>query len=183
MSQKRRTRVRTFIAASSILASVMAAHAKDSICEAVAKYTTVETEDFPYALKRGEYIDAVTQYNVNKKTGMTSLCSHGGGCYPADALRLTNCIVDTSKPAYEDGDERSYGLILIRSKVPPTVLRQNDVELKLLELGMCNACADNAAAFYVKMPASRCANLVRPGLEGDPAAIEQLKETPDYRTE
>ncbi len=89
-------------------------------------------------------------------------------------------MVDKSKPAYEDGDERSYGLILIRSKVPPTVLRQNDVELKLLDLGMCNACADNAAAFYVKMPASRCANLVRRGLEGDPAAIKALKDSPDY---
>jgi hypothetical protein len=161
----------------------MAAHATDSICKAVAKYTTLETEDFPYALKRGESIDAATQYNVNKKTGVTSICSHGGGCYPAEALRLTNCIVDKSKPTYEDGDERSYGLTLIRSKVPPTVLRQNDVELKLLDLGMCNACADNAAAFYIKMPASRCANLVRRGLEGDPAAIEQLKDTPDYCTE
>lgn len=175
--------MRMFIAASSILASVIAAHATDSICEAVAKYTTVATENFPYALKRGESIDAVTQYNVNKKTGVTSLCSHGGGCYPAEALRLTNCMVAKSKPAYEDGDERSYGLILIRSKVPPTVLRQNDVELKLLDLGMCNACADNAAAFYVKMPASRCANLVRRGLEGDPPAIKQLKDSPDFCTE
>jgi hypothetical protein len=115
-----------FIAASSILASVIAAHATDSICEAVAKYTTVETKDF-YALKRGESIDAVTQYNVNKKTGVTSLCSHGGGCYPAEALRLTNCRVDKSKPSYEDGEERSYSLDVIRSKVPPSVLRQNDV--------------------------------------------------------
>jgi hypothetical protein len=54
------------------------------------------------------------------------------------------------------------------------------VELKLLDLGMCNACADNAAAFYVKMPASRCANLVRQALEGDPTAVEKLKSTPDY---
>jgi hypothetical protein len=104
--------MRMFIAGSSILASVMVAHATDSICKAVAKYTTLETEDFPYALKRGESIDVVTQYNVNKKTGVTSICSHGGGCYPAEALRLTNCIVDKSKAAYEDGDERSYGLTL-----------------------------------------------------------------------
>jgi hypothetical protein len=124
-----------FIAASSILASVIAAHAT---FVKLSPNTLPETEGFPYALKRGESIDAVTQYNVNKKTGVTSLCSHGGGCYPAEALRLTNCIVDKSKPAYEDGDEHSYGLILIRSKVPPTVLRQNDVELKLLDLGMCN---------------------------------------------
>jgi hypothetical protein len=45
---------------------------------------------------------------------------------------------------------------------------------------MCNACADNAAAFYVKMPASRCAALVRQALEGDPTAVRKLKEMPDY---
>ena len=53
--------MRMFIAASSILASVITAHATDSICEAIAKYTTIKTEDFPYVLKRGESIDAVTQ--------------------------------------------------------------------------------------------------------------------------
>jgi hypothetical protein len=54
------------------------------------------------------------------------------------------------------------------------------VESKLLELGMCNVCADNAAAFYVKMPASRCAKLVLRALEGDPTAIVELKDAPDY---
>jgi hypothetical protein len=43
-----------------------------------------------------------------------------------------------------------------------------------------DACADNAATFYVKMPSSRCATLVRQALEGDPTAIEKLKDTPDY---
>jgi hypothetical protein len=166
-----------------LMVSTAAANATDSICEAVAVHATTETKDFPYALKRGESIDAVTQYNVNKMTGVASLCSHGGGCYPAEALRLTNCMVDKSKPSYGDGEELSYSLDVIRSKVPPSVLRQNDVELKLLDLGMCNACADNAAAFYVKMPASRCAKLVRQVLEGDPTAIKKLKDTPDYCTE
>lgn len=164
------------------MASTAAANATDSICEAVALHATAKTKDFPYALKRGDIIDAITQYRVNKKTGVASLCSHGGGCYPAKALRLTNCRVDKGKSDF-DGDELYYGLDVIRSKVPPTVLRQSDIELKLLALGMCNACADNAAAFYVKMPASRCAKLVQQVLEGDPTAIEKLKDTPDYCTE
>jgi hypothetical protein len=156
------------------------AHATDSICKAVAMHATIVTETFHYALKRGETVDAVTAYRTNKKTGVSSLCSHGGGCYPAEALRLTNCKVNKSKP-YDYGDEVDYELILIRSKVPADVLRQNDVELKLLDLGMCNACADNAAAFYVKMPNSRCAMLVRKALvEGDPTAIEKLRDAPDY---
>lgn len=166
-----------------LMASTAAANATDSICEAVAMHATSKTKDFPYALKRGDTIDAVAQYRLNKKTGVASICSHGGGCYPAKVLRLTNCRVDKSKSDFDDGDELYYGLDVIRSKVPPTVLRQNDVELKLLDLGMCNACADNAAAFYVKMPASRYAKLVRQALEGDPTAIEKLKDAPDYCTE
>ncbi len=163
-----------------LVGSTAAANATDSICEAVAMKATTKTEDFPYPLKRGETIDAITQYNVNMKTGATSFCSHGGGCYPAEALHLTNCKVDKSKPSYEDNEELSYSLKVIRSKVPPNILRQNDVELKLLDLGMCNACADNAAAFYVKMPASRCAELVRRALEGNPIAIKKLLDDPDY---
>jgi hypothetical protein len=163
-----------------LTATTATANATDSICEAVAVHATTENDVFSYALKRGEIIGAITQYNVNKKTGVASLCSHGGGCYPAEALRLTNCTINKSKPQFVDKEEVSYGLDLDRSKVPPAVLRQNDVELKLLDLGMCNACADNAAAFYVKMPASRCATLVRQALEGDPTAVKTLKDMPDY---
>lgn len=171
-------------ALAALLASIATANATDSICEAVAMQAITKTEDFPYPLKRGETIYEITQYNVNKKTGATSFCSHGGGCYPAEALHLTNCSVDKSKPSYEDDEEFYYSLNLLRSKVPPKVLRQNDVELKLLELGMCNRCAGDAAAFYVKVPASRCADLVRRALEGNPVAIKKLlDDEPDYCTE
>ena len=110
--------MRVFIAASSILASVIAAHATDSICEAVAKYTTEKPKTSLMPLNAARSIDAVTQYNVNKKTGVTSLCSHGGGCYPAEALRLTNCMVDKSKPTLKTVTSL-LALIVIRSKVPP----------------------------------------------------------------
>lgn len=158
-----------------VLAS-SSAHAIDSLCEAVA-IETIRGDG--YTIKVGEKIDAITQYNKNQKTGATTLCSHGGGCYPAKAFRLTNCTIDRSHPD-RFGDEISYGLDLIRSKVAPDALRQNDVELRLLELGLCNGCADNAAAFYVKMPASRCAALVRGALEGNPTAIEKLKDDPEF---
>jgi hypothetical protein len=64
-----------------LVASTAAANATDSICEAVAMKATTKTNDIPYPLKRGETFDAITQYNVNKKIGATSFCSHGGGCY------------------------------------------------------------------------------------------------------
>jgi len=162
-----------------LMVTAPAANATDSICEAVAVHATKESEDFPHALKRGETIGAITQYNVNRKTGVATLCSHGGGCYPAEALSLTNCEVNKSQPAFEDTEEISYSLDLIRSKVPPATLRQNDVELKLLDLGMCNGCAANAAWLYVKKPNSHCAKLVLQALEGNPTAIEKLKATQD----
>ena len=162
---------------------ITAANATDSICEAIALHSTTKTDDYAFSLKAGQVIDAITQYNIDKKTGRASFCSHGGGCYPATALRLTNCTIDKSKPQFVDDTETSYGLDLIRSKIPPDALRQNDVELKLLDLGMCNACADNAAAFYVKMPASRCAKLVRQALEGNPTAVSNLEDMPDYCSE
>src|SRR3954470_22002586 len=118
-----------------IVVSTATAKTTDSICKAVALHATTKTEDFSYPLRKGDTIDTITQYNVNKKTGVISMCSHGGGCYPASALRLINCAVNKSKPAFEDVDERSYSLDVIRSRVPPAVLRQNDVELKLLDLG------------------------------------------------
>jgi hypothetical protein len=169
-----------FVLASFVLA-FSPAHATDSLCEAVALHGTTKSQAFPYELKSGDRIDAITQYRVNKKSRITSFCSHGGGCYPATALRLTNCKVNKGKPD-DDGEEIYYGLTLIRSRVPPAALRQNDVELKLLEMGMCNSCADNAAAFYVKRPRSRCASLVRQALEGSPSAMAKLQETPPYCT-
>ena len=113
-----------FIILLALTATTATANATDSICEAVAVHATTENDVFSYALKRGEIIDAITQYNVNKKTGVASLCSHGGGCYPAEALRLTNCTINKSKPQFVDEKEVSYGLDLDRSKVPQAVLRQ-----------------------------------------------------------
>lgn len=166
------------------MASTAAANAIESLCEAVALHATAEAEGFQFSLKKGEIIDVITQYKINKKTGVASFCSHGGGCYPAEALRLTNCTIDKSTPQYpDDTEDFYYGLDPIRSMFPPDVLRQYDVGFKLRDLGMCSACADDAAFFYVKKPASRCATQVRQALEGAQTAIEKLKDNPDYCTE
>jgi hypothetical protein len=61
--------------------------------------------------------------------------------------------------------------------VPPAALRIEDIGNKLLDLGMCSACAGNAACFYVEKPASRTARLVRQALEGNPLAIKKLTES------
>ena len=81
----------TIVILFALMATTSPANAVDSICEAVALRATTETDDFSYPLKLGQLVDAITQYNVNKKTGVTSFCSHGGGCYPGE-----HCVSPTA---------------------------------------------------------------------------------------
>lgn len=94
-----------------LIAMLTAITGAESACRAVAQFATGVSKDFPYPLTKGQVIDNVTQFNVNRKTGVTTLCGHGGGCYPAHALQLTNCRVDQSRPKFVDGDDASFGLI------------------------------------------------------------------------
>jgi hypothetical protein len=121
----------------------------DSLCEAVALRDAPATNTTS-EVRKGMKIDAITQYVVNKKSGAARFCTRVGGCYSANALRLVNCVIDKNYGDDFGGDETLYRLGLIRSKINPDRLRQYDVELKLLDLGMCAGCADNAAAFYAK---------------------------------
>jgi hypothetical protein len=52
------------------------------ICTAVALRDVPAIEDSSSMLKKGQFDTAITQYRVNKRTGETSFCSHGGYCYP-----------------------------------------------------------------------------------------------------
>ncbi len=47
-------------------------------------------------------------------------------------------------------------------------------------MGLCSACADNVANHYVETPDSRCGQLARKAIEGQPHAIDTLKTFPDY---
>jgi hypothetical protein len=69
------------------------------ICKAIALRDVGALESPASVLERGSYDDAITQYRINKRTGVDSFCSHGGYCYPAhvqingqkvEALRLVN---------------------------------------------------------------------------------------------
>jgi hypothetical protein len=51
---------------------------------------------------------------------------------------------------------------------------------KFSDMGLCEACADNAAVYYTEKPASRCGKLAKQALEGNPAAIRTLQSFPDY---
>lgn len=149
------------------------------VCEAKALLAVPAVEDPSFILKPGEIDRAVTQYRVNKKTGNGVFCSHGGLCYPAhiivngrevEALRLTNCKIGARDP-YEDPDDVFYSLDVIRSAVPPVRLKMDDVDNRLLEMGLCSACAGNAAYIYLTKPKSKCGRLVREALEGNQDAL------------
>ena len=159
------------------------------ICTAVALRDVPAIEHSSSILKKGQFDTAITQYRVNKRTGETSFCSHGGYCYPIriqvggdllEALRLTNCQVVDSRPAFDEGEYLDYEVEPVRTKVPPALLRYDDLDNKLLAMGLCSACADNVAQYYLKQPNSQCAKLARSALEGNPEATRVLQAAPPY---
>lgn len=154
-----------------------------SICRAVALRDVAATESPESIIRRGDYDDGISQYNVDKQTGRTSFCSHGGYCYPThvyvegqkhEALRLTNCRVGAK--AFEDQERVSYALDVDRTRNSAITLRIYDVENRLSELGLCSACAGNVAAFFVRRPNSTCGRLAQQALEGNPVAAGKLRD-------
>jgi hypothetical protein len=174
------------LATMSLIAAAPASAA--DICKAIALLDVPAIDAPDSILKRGEYDLAITQYRINKKTGLTSFCSHGGSCYPThvvqngvkvEALRLTNCKVG-KRDDWNDPDEIFYGLDVLKSGITDTELKEDDLDNKLIDLGLCNACASNVAYLYIHQPQSRCAALTRQALGGDAQALETLKQFPDY---
>lgn len=168
-----------------IIASNYASSA--DLCKAVALRDVAAVESPDSVLVRGSYDNAVTQYRVNKQSGMTTFCSHGGYCYPThvrinrqkvEALRLTNCKIGSRN--YEDKDEVFYSVDVVRSKNSEAELRLDDLNNKFLEMGLCSACAGNVAIYYIKALASPCARLAKQALEGNPVATDKLRDFPDY---
>jgi hypothetical protein len=129
------------------------------------------------------------QYTVNKETGVKAFCSHGGYCYPAyatvngkevESLHLTNCAIDKTRHSQDDGTT-FYELVVIRSKVPAATLNRDDLDNRLRKMGLCSAYADNATSLYISQPNSRCGQLVKSALAGNPTATTKLtQDFPDY---
>jgi hypothetical protein len=157
------------------------------LCRAKALRDVAALESPDSILESGEYDGAITQYRINKLTGMGSFCSHGGYCYPThvnvkgkkkEALRLVNCKV--GKLYDSDEEENYYSVDVDRPKNKKSELRKDDLENRFLDMGLCSACADNVAEFYIKNPKSSCAELAKQALEGNPDATKKLVAFPDY---
>jgi hypothetical protein len=157
------------------------------LCKAIALRDIAPIESSSSVMPRGEYQEAVTQYVVDKRTGTTSFCSHGGFCYPThvyidgkkiEALQLVNCKVGDLM----DDDEAVtiYSIVMDRSKNTPEDLLWDDIDNKLLGMGLGSACASHVTEFYTKKPSSPCAKLAKKALEGDTEAIRKLITFPDF---
>lgn len=172
-----------------LLGTCVPAWASD-ICTAIAIRDVPAIESPDTILKAGEIDRAVTEFRIDKRTGRTSLCSHGGECYPThvksggdllEALRLQRCKVSYDHP-YETQTVIIYGVDPIRSETPPAQLRYNDLFNRFSELGLCSACADNVTQYFMKKPDSACAKLALSALEGNPDALRTLTNDPPYCT-
>lgn len=164
----------------------------DDICEATAVRDVPAIESPTSIIRKGGTDEAITQFRVNKTTGRTSYCSHGGYCYPTHvqvgddlllALKMTNC--KPSSNAYDDDGSSAeiiYGVDVIRSLIPKDKMRREDVKNRLLQMGLCSACADNVAQYYTVQPKSQCAQLAQSALEGNPESTHKLLEGPEYCT-
>jgi hypothetical protein len=168
-------------------AAISSASSGSDLCRAVALVRVPSIENPESALAPGEVQDSVTQYRVSKKTGVGSFCSHGGYCYPrfitiggklTEALQLQNCRIGGKTFEYED--DTGYSVDLDRSKNSQADLKYNDLTNTLLTMGLCNACAGNAAQYYLQKPSSECGLLVKSALEGDSTSKARLVEFPDY---
>ncbi len=174
---------------SPLLAVMLAVPAlADSTCTMTALRDTAAVDNPRSIMSKGHVENAVSQFRVDNRTGDTSLCSHGGYCYPThvmvngktvEAIRMTNCRPNMSS-GIKDANETVYDVEIIRSQVPAPMLRRADVERKFSEMGLCSACSDNVTQYYVNQPKSQCAMLAKRALEGDPDATKQLQDNPPY---
>jgi hypothetical protein len=143
------------------------------LCEGIAT-RDVAGDETVGDLKKDQLLRSITEYRVPRKSGVPLYCVHGGNCYPADAIKLTNCKTGAQCKECPSDQYDFYGMDLIRSKIPPELLRKNDLEDRLEDLGLCNPCAAGAADAYLNRPQSKCAQTVRSALEGDPDAAKAL---------
>jgi hypothetical protein len=94
----------------------------------------------------GDSVPSITQYVKDKTTGQDTYCSHGGGCVPADAVRLKDCSVGgLYAPGLNTGSE------IIYSVNPNPTAKTTDQTQKHVPCGLY---ASDAAAVRKLIPAN-----------------------------
>jgi hypothetical protein len=145
--------MKTTILAILISALVTPAYA-EYWCKAVALRDTHYNESPETLIRKGQVESFSTDEGAD-------LCQHGGYCVKRRDFRLLDC----------DANLRP-----IRAQANAGEARYSDIEDTLVSMGLCNACAGNAAAWYTRLPSSPTGRLVRAALEGNPLARQKLLE-------
>jgi hypothetical protein len=181
---------RAAVLAGGIIATLLGGPAAAIDCTAVALMDVPADEDPTSILSKGNTVDRITQYQVNKKTGAGVFCGRDVvDCYPRyltvngqkiiEAVRLENCKISMHSP-YTLGNYIFYRIELDRTKISREETQYDEVESALLNMHMCSACASSAAVLYTEAPQSRCESLVARALGGDRDAITELQSDPSY---
>jgi hypothetical protein len=123
-------------------------------CKALALRDTHYNESTDTLIRKGQ-VEAFTTDNG------PDLCQHGGYCVKRRDFRLLDCDVHLNP---------------IRTKANTEDVRYSDIENTLVEMGLCNACAGNAASWYIYRPSSPTGQLVKAALEGNPLAKQKLQQ-------
>ena len=132
----------------------------------------VAPADVEPTIWKGTIFRRVTQYRVDRKTGLTGYCVHFGWCYRATATvngrqvkaqRLLNCTIDFKNPD-QDQDEIIYGLEPDPRKNSAHDIRVYKAFDGLLSFGVES---ETLARMSVDAPHSRCGRIARRALTGD----------------
>lgn len=132
----------------------------------------VPAAELPPTVKKGTVIRRVTQYVIDRKTGLTGFCAHFDNCYRAtatvngrqvEAQRLLNCTIDFKDPDKEE-DEIIYGLVPDPRKNSAHDMRVYRAFDRLLSFGVES---ERLASTSVDAPHSRCGRIARRALAGD----------------
>lgn len=131
----------------------------------------VVTQDIPdnsYDGKAGTVIEQLHEYEGKPDGTHLTYAVHGGGVYPADHIRILNCTI------HKISTDPYYELKLNNTSENADDIIMQKAEAQLLQMGMDNADASNAAYAYAKSPDTACGKMAARAINGDQSAASLI---------
>lgn len=131
----------------------------------------VVTQDIPdnaYDGKAGTVIEQLHEYEGKPDGTPLTYAVHGGGVYPADHIRILNCTI------HKISTDPYYELKLNNTSENADDIIMQKAEAQLLQMGMDNADASNAAYAYAKSPDTACGKMAARAINGDQSAASLI---------
>ncbi|MFB9941584.1 hypothetical protein [Gluconobacter oxydans] len=115
--------------------------------------------------KKGSVVEYIHLQSINDDGSPQTFAVHGGGIYPADAVKLLNCHIERHKTS--DGLGFKYDTYLDDTPDNAKEILRASVEDQLLDLGVDEADASNASESYISHDGTACAQAVKSILAGN----------------